>query len=406
MLAVSVHADRTFCESMYFMLVRAQISTHTIFLSTQRNKLWYNANMVFIKRLTNWYKHNERVLIPAALVVGVIVDFITFRSIKVSSAFIVLIVYWFIAGGTILFMHRNGNDDLERQNILARYYRVVSPLVIQFTFGATLSASFIFYWFSGSFSVSWPFMLVLACLMIANETFRKYYLRPIIQLSVFYFITLSLITLMLPYVFNSISAWIFVTGGILSLLIGYAYIKLASTYLSKIRIIKEKLTSIALIIFGLMNLLYFTNLIPPIPLSLTEAGVYHRIERSGSGYILEAEEPNFFERIIPGETIHVAQGDPVYVYSAIFAPFDLNTQIIHEWQHFNAETKRWETKDQLSFTIYGGRDEGYRGYSQKTALQEGFWRVNVQTSRGQTIGVLRFKIKFTDESVQTTNVWR
>ncbi len=360
--------------------------------------------MLFLTKLKRWYKRNERVLIPTMLILGVIVDFVTFRTIKISSAFIVLIVYWFIAGGTIIFMHRNGSIETTDRNIVTRYYRVLAPLIIQFTFGATLSASFIFYWFSGSFSVSWPFMFLIAFLMIANEAFRKYYMRPVIQISVYYFITLSLLTLMLPYLFNSISAWIFVLGGILSLLIGYGYLRFAVDRVSKLRPVAKKLKIIALIIFGLMNLLYFTNLIPPIPLSLTEGGVYHSVSRSNGNYILEAESQNIFEKIIPGETIHVEEGQSVYVYSAIFAPFDLNTQIVHEWQHFDSDSKRWITKDELSFQIYGGRDEGYRGYSRKSQLSEGFWRVNVQTERGQTIGVIRFKIRFTDDNVNTIKV--
>lgn len=355
--------------------------------------------MLFVTKLKRWYKRNERVLIPSMLIAGVIVDFITFRTIQISAAFIILIVYWCIAGGTILFIHSHSSESTD-QNIVARYYRVLAPLVIQFTFGATLSASFIFYWFSGSFSVSWPFMFVLAFLMIANEAFREYYMRPVIQISVYYFITLSLLSLMLPYLFNSISAWIFVLGGALSLTVGYGYLRIATRYVSKIRLIDRRLKVIGLIIFMLMNLLYFTNLIPPIPLSLTEAGAYHNVERSNGNYILEEEVQNIFEKLIPGETIHIVEGKPVYVYSAIFAPFDLNTRIVHEWQHFDSGSKTWDTKDELGFTIYGGRDEGYRGYSQKSSLEEGFWRVNVQTQRGQTIGVIRFKVRFTDQEAQ------
>ncbi|MBT3230390.1 DUF2914 domain-containing protein [Candidatus Uhrbacteria bacterium] len=362
--------------------------------------------MQFITKLKQFYKANERILIPTMLIFGVIVDFVTFRTIKISSAFIVLAIYWLIAGATIIFIHRSNGSEQTHQNIVSKYYSIIAPLVIQFTFGATLSASFIFYWFSGSFSVSWPFMFLIAILMIANEAFRKYYMRPMIQVSVYYFITLSLITLMLPYLFNSISAWIFALGGILSLMIGYLYLEMLASYAHRLQFIKKRLQVIALIIFGLMNLLYFTNLIPPIPLSLTEAGVYHHIERSNGGYILEAESQNLLEKMIPGEVIHVSEGEPVYVYSAIFAPFDLNTQIIHEWQHFDNDTKRWVTKDELGFTIYGGRDEGYRGFSQKSSLSEGFWRVNVQTSRGQTIGVVRFKIRFVDDEIKTEEVAR
>ena len=142
-----------------------------------------------------------------------------------------------------------------------------------------------------------------------------------------------------------------------------------------------------------MNALYFANIIPPIPLSLRESGVYHNIIRSGSGYILEQERKTFFQKLIPGQTVHVNQGERVYVYTAIFAPSDLKTRIYHHWEYYDKNKNDWVDRDRLSFNISGGRKLGYRGYSFKSAVEPGKWRVIAKTENGQVLGRVSFRIK-------------
>ena len=142
-----------------------------------------------------------------------------------------------------------------------------------------------------------------------------------------------------------------------------------------------------------MNGLYFFNVIPPIPLTLREAGIYHSVERSQDGYTVIAESRSFFEKVIPGETMHVEPGDDLYAFTSIFAPAELDTVIVHEWQFYNNETRKWQTVAKPSFTISGGRENGYRGYSFTTQSKPGRWRVDVETKRGQVIGRVRFKVK-------------
>ena len=42
--------------------------------------------------------------------------------------------------------------------------------------------------------------------------------------------------------------------------------------------------------------------------------------------------------------------------------------------------------------VSGGRDEGYRGFSVKTALQPGDWRCDVKTAQGALIGRTSFTV--------------
>ena len=130
-----------------------------------------------------------------------------------------------------------------------------------------------------------------------------------------------------------------------------------------------------------------------MPLSLKEAGVYHDISRTSGIYTLIGEKTPWYEDLIYRETFHRVPGDIIYVYTAIFAPSGLTTPIIHEWQYYDNTSRTWMTTNTISFSINGGRDGGYRGYTQKSGVTEGRWRVNVLTQYGAAVGRVSFDVR-------------
>jgi hypothetical protein len=146
-------------------------------------------------------------------------------------------------------------------------------------------------------------------------------------------------------------------------------------------------------IFVGMNALYFGNLIPPIPLSLKDVGVYHDIDRLRNGnYVMQYEDhglPNIFKLY---EDFHASVGTPVYAYTAVFSPTSLNTTVIHEWERYDAESGTWVLMGLVNLHVVGGREGGFRTYSIKDDLTSGRWRVNVETLDGHLIGRLRFTV--------------
>lgn len=352
-----------------------------------------------LKKITRYnkikalYEKYERILMPATLVLGTALDFVTFKTIQIKTSFMLLVAYFLVAGFTILFLHIYDAKPLLQKIGVLRYLRLACPLIIQLTFGALLSASFIFYWFSGALTASWPFIVIIAILMVSNDVFRHYFLKTGVMVGVFYFITFSLSAMILPYVFNSISIWTFILAGICSLVVIVSFIYVLQKLLPSMKERKAVFVITVSFIFIFMNALYFLNMIPPIPLSLREAGVYHDIQRSLNGYKLQAETETWYEKLLPGQTIHIRSGDKVYVYSAIFAPAKLNTTMIHHWQYYDEGAGVWVEKDRIPFSLIGGRQEGFRGYSYKTFVPAGSWRVNVETSRGQIVGRIMFDVQ-------------
>lgn len=352
------------------------------------------------------YEKYEHLLIPGMLVLGIIIDFITFKSIEIQTTFIILSIHLILSGLAMTYINFYDGKKIPHSINPLRYIRLACPLIVQFTFGGLLSASFIFYWFSGALAITWPFIILLVLLMISNDTFRDYYLKPVVQISVYYFILFAILGLMLPYHFHSISSWVFILSGGISLALIFFYLWILSKYLDKISAQLSKICISILGIFVTMLLFYSLNIIPPIPLALRDTGVFHSLQRSGNVYRVEAEKRSILERIIPGQTIHVRNGESIYVYSAIFAPSQLNTRIVHHWQYYNKDQHKWITRDKPSFPLTGGRQAGYRGYSLSSNLTEGKWRVDVETERGQVIGRIKFTVSEVQESPELETIFK
>jgi hypothetical protein len=155
-------------------------------------------------------------------------------------------------------------------------------------------------------------------------------------------------------------------------------------------------------VFVVMNFLYFTNIIPPIPLSLKDAGVYHKVERIAPGeYLVLGEEKIWYDRLKLYQTFTLSsENRTIYLYAAVFAPTELTTNIVHHWHYFDESKKRWVSISRITYAITGGRDGGFRGYSYKTNVFPGRWRVDVETLRGQLIGRVRFVAHEAIESPQ------
>src|SRR6266480_4267267 len=77
-------------------------------------------------------------------------------------------------------------------------------------------------------------------------------------------------------------------------------------------------------------------------------------------------------------------------YTAIYAPAGLSQPITHVWR------RNGQVVNVVSLSpVQGGRQEGFRTYSRKTSFPAdpaGRWTVDVETSSGQLIGRLRFRV--------------
>jgi len=341
---------------------------------------------------TKFFQKYEKYFSIIAFLFGFTLDNITLTRIDLWLDNLILSTYLFLAGFGIFLFH-----FLKRKPPKGKFRRriiLLIPLLIQFAFGGLFSGYFVFYSKSASLATSWLFVLLIILLLVGNEFFKKRYARLEFQVSVFFVTLFSFMIFYVPIIFNSIGAGTFLLSGVVSLFAIWVFINFLSLAIPKrIQRTKRSLARIILFIYLSFNVLYFTNIIPPIPLSLKESGVHHSIERVGDEYKAETEEIFWYEIHKKVRTrIHVESGKPVYVFSSIFAPTDLNATIFHSWQYYDEQNEKWIESDQFNYKIFGGRDGGYRGYSTKSSIFPGKWRVDIVTERGQIIGRVAFRV--------------
>jgi len=344
-----------------------------------------------MQELVHWY---ERYISPVSLVAGFVADnLILLRRVDLWRSNALLFFYLAVCAGGIILINAIEAGRIRNQRILS--WAPLIPVAVQFAFGGLFSGYLSLYSRSAGLFQSWVFVLALAFLLLGNERFTRLYTRFSFQVSLYFTVLFSFFTFFLPVVVHQIGPVMFLVSGCFS--IGtIALLLWTLSFIAPQREAAER-TSVArsiASIFIIFNILYFSNLIPPLPLSLKDAGVYHGISRSDSTYVLTGEPTTWYESLIYDETFHGGPSDTVYVFTAIFAPSGLTTPIIHEWQHYDAARRAWVTTNTVSFSINGGRDGGYRGYSQKYGAAAGKWRVNVLTQYGATIGRVAFNVEY------------
>jgi len=331
-----------------------------------------------LARLRAFFDKYERRIGLGFLIGGFIFDNLTLQRVDLFLDNLVLLIYLAVVAACILIID------------IGKKLSYAAPYAMQFAIGGLFSGYIVFYFRSASLTISWPFLLMLAVFFIGNEFFRKHYELLTFRLAIFFIAVFSYLIFSLPVLFHRMGADIFVLSGVLSLLIIAGLVQLIKKISHEHPARHYPLTATTIgAIFLVFNLFYFTNVIPPIPLSLKEAGIYHRVQKVPQGYSALVEKRPWYD-IFGGNKIHLAPGESAYVYSAVFAPTDLEAEISHHWYYYNEKSGEWQDAGRIGFPLVGGRDGGYRGYSVKGNIAYGRWRVDILTERNQVVGRLKF----------------
>jgi hypothetical protein len=361
--------------------------------------------MLFIKNTRNWYGRFERPISSLSLVAGFVFDALTLKRVDMLWENCWIIAHLIIVGTFITLIHLKKSEIGDEKNPSKMHFWFVN--ILQFFFGGLLSTFLVFYFRSADIFVTWPFILLLALAFIANESLKRHYIRFSFQISLFFLSIYSFAIFLVPVLMHQIGPKIFLLSGLISLVFITIFIGILFIFIrDRFNESKKLILFLVLGIFVLVNFLYFANLIPPIPLSLKDGGIYHDIEKNTDGnYDVTYENYGWQGYFQMYPNFREVAGEPVYAYSAIFSPTNLNITIVHEWQHYNETQNKWVTTFTISLPVIGGRDGGFRTYSESSNLASGKWRVNIKTELGQLIGRLRFNIVPVDtESILTNDI--
>jgi hypothetical protein len=290
-----------------------------------------------------------------------------------------LLVYLLVAGGSIMLLHYL-QAHVEWEGFAARL-RSFLPMLTQFAFGSLWSAFLVFYARSGVLASSWPFLVVLACIFLGNEIFRAYHSRLIFTSVLFFFALQSYAIFMVPVFTHTIGTVTFVASGVAAAFVFLLFVRTLNR-LSAARLgeVRWPMLGGAAAVFAAVNGLYFLSVLPPLPLAMQQAGVFHSIKRLGPVYYAMTERQHWTTYLGVPPVLHVEGGEPI------------STTVVNHWQRYDDVKGRWLTVQSVPYSITGGRGNGYRGYTKKTNPQPGLWRVDVDTIDGRLIGRTEFLV--------------
>ncbi len=336
-------------------------------------------------------KPYERHLSAAAMVGGYGFDSIAYGRVDHPVTQTLLLVYLLVAGGSIMLLHYL-QAHVEWEGFAAKL-RSFLPMLTQFAFGSLWSAFLVFYARSGVLASSWPFLVVLACIFLGNEIFRAYHSRLIFTSILFFFALQSYAIFMVPVFTHTIGTATFVASGLAAAFVFLLFVRTLNR-LSAARLgeVRWQMLGGAALVFAAVNGLYFLSVLPPLPLAMQQAGVFHSVKRLGPVYYAMTESQHWSVYLGVPPTMHVERGKPVYVFSAVFAPIKLSTTVVHHWQRYDDVKGKWTAVQSVPYVITGGRGNGYRGYTKKTGPKPGLWRVDVNTVDGRLIGRIEFMV--------------
>jgi hypothetical protein len=197
--------------------------------------------------------------------------------------------------------------------------------------------------------------------------------------------------------------FVFIGSGLLALVVIFFVVKTLGVIIPNFLVMQLRLMIFSIgSLYMMFNAFYFMNIIPPIPLSLTELSIYQKVERSPEGiYHITKEDIPWYKKLLGlREDFHPIVGDGATCFARVYAPTSLKTNVVHRWEFLDAEGI-WRERFNLTYSITGENKKGYRGFTTTQNIQSGKWRCSVENERGQVLGRRTFNI---DTSVKPKNL--
>ena len=345
-------------------------------------------------KIFKWWERYEHQLGMGALVVGFLFDIVVADRPDSISNNLLLLAYLVIAGVVIILLNRREMRKKERQHSTEPVFLL---LLLQFCFGGLASNLLVLYGKSGTLAVNALFLALLAALLFGNEFLRNRYAQLRFNVGVYYLLILTYCIIAVPvFLTHTVSTWVFLLSGLISLgiIAGFLFLLLTIVFRRKEPQKVLGVAAIVLCIFLTFNLLYFLNIIPPVPLSLKDIGIYHSLLKKSDGNYTGLYEPSPWWQVWrnTSRAYTLSAGESAFCFSSVFAPTNLSAPVYHRWEKYDDAKGAWETQSLVAFPIAGGRADGYRGYTVKSALTAGEWRCDVETKSGALIGRSAFEV--------------
>lgn len=263
---------------------------------------------------------------------------------------------------------------------------------LHFCLGTLLNIYSLFYIKSASLFSSIVFLFLMILMIFMNELpFVKKSEKTNLKVGLYSICLFSFFSIVYPLIFGFIGVLPFICSVISTLAILILQLRCLRNAALEPGILMNSIFAPVITVIIIFTTFFFLGLIPPVPLSVKEQGIYHKLEKRDSHYYLYAEmgENSFWD--FGKSTFHAEPDDKIYFYSQIFSPGRISDQVIVHWFRKNS-LGNWENMDKVPVAIKGGREEGFRAFTFKSNFDAGEWKILVETSSGAEISRLYFDV--------------
>ena len=276
----------------------------------------------------------------------------------------------------------------------ARFY----PAAVQFLLGSIFSACTVYYFKSTSSLPQILFFLGLAGLLIGNEFLHKKYSAVHIAFVFWCIASFMVFNYLTPIMANRMNWKVFLLGVSAAYACCYIVQAFSGNRMSLVPVT---------IIYTILALLYFTNVIPPVPLAKKDLAMFHSVVCDNHSYNCTMEEPRWYEFLKREITIFIMlQETRSFVTAQYSRPcncrsafFTAGTGLIRE----NTNISKWAELDTISpaeglmgigglhSSIQSNRGNGKSHLKQMTIKQSGLITSILFRETPRTISSLSIK---------------
>jgi len=262
--------------------------------------------------------------------------------------------------------------------------------ILHFMLGTLLNVYTIFYFKSGSFVSSLYFLALLALLLFLNEVRPAQISKNFLRNALFGLCLISYMNILIPILAKTMGLSIFLLSIVIAYTIHHFFLRFLKSRI-KNRILFKDVQLPFIFVITLYSLLYFFKVLPPVPLSMKNIGIYHSIKKEGNQYKLGITRSKWLFWQSGDQNFEARPGDRINCFVQIFSPTRFQDQLTVRW-FFKNPKLGWEPRDAVPLSIIGGREDGYRGFIAKANYEAGDWRVSVETTDGREVGRIHFEV--------------
>ncbi|MFP2929366.1 DUF2914 domain-containing protein [Pyxidicoccus sp. 3LG] len=324
---------------------------------------------------------------------GFIYDVVSLSRIDDTLTLVQSFAYLVILS-TLLLLEQRFPEGTEPPKSLAKVWRWREDAV-HFFFGSLLSVFMLLLFKSTSGIMPYLFIVGLFALLVANELPRFRQVGPVIRVVLLSLCVTLYFTCLLPVLFGRMGFWVFLLAVALGSASVFGLMRLIERWRPDVEFLVRNVAIPGFGVQGALLVCYLLGVIPPLPVAVQFADLYHDVKRVSPGvYHLSKVDLSVWYKPWTwfGPDFVMKPGDKPWYFFRIFAPKGFAPYKVRVRWYYDHPEKGWTTygSGYMATVNSNGTDGGYRWYANTSNLKPGDWRVVLETEDGHEIHRMNF----------------